>query len=190
MEIITDIARVFERFRNIPYLGEGVTQREHALQAAREAEKARASDELITAALLHDIGHLIHSVPLEDESYVGYWTKNDGHETAGANWLARAFPETVYEPVRWHVRAKRYLCATEPGYYDQLTAGAQHSLELQGGPLTPQECREFEKHQWCQESIAVRRWDDNAKQVGRTTPPMDHYLDIARRCVKAAANGV
>jgi predicted HD phosphohydrolase len=187
MDIVAEIQSVLEKFRNIPYLGEGVTQYEHALQAAREAEKARASDELITAALLHDIGHLVHTLPPEDESYVGFWTRNDGHEVSGSQWLSRGFPESVYEPVRWHVRAKRYLCATEPGYYEQLTAGAQHSLELQGGPLSPDECREFEKHQWWEEAVAVRRWDDNAKKVGRTTPPLEYYLEFVRRCAKAPA---
>jgi [1-hydroxy-2-(trimethylamino)ethyl]phosphonate dioxygenase len=185
MEIVTEIKSVLLRFRNIPYLGEGVTQYEHALQAAREAEKARASDVLITAALLHDIGHLVNTLPPEDASYVGFWTQNDGHEVVGAKWLARGFPESVFEPVRWHVRAKRYLCAAEPGYFSQMTAGAQHSLELQGGPLSPEECRGFENHPWFREAIAVRRWDDNAKVVNRTTPPLEHYLEFVRRCVRA-----
>ncbi len=187
MGIVAEIQAVLERFRNIPYLGEGVTQYQHALQAAREAEKARASDALITAALLHDIGHLVNSMPPEDESYVGFWTRNDGHEVVGAQWLARGFPEEVYEPVRWHVRAKRYLCAAEPGYFEHLTAGAQHSLELQGGPLTVEECREFEAHPWHEEAIAVRRWDDSAKQEGRTTPPLSYYLEIVERCARTPA---
>jgi gamma-butyrobetaine dioxygenase len=187
MDIISEIAQVFERFHNIPYLGEGVTQVAHALQAAREAEKARASDELIAAALLHDIGHLVHTLPQEDPGYVGYWHRNDGHEVAGAKWLGRGFPDTVTQPVRWHVPAKRYLCAVEPDYFKHLSSGAQHSLQLQGGPMSPYEIREFEENQWCQAAIAVRRWDDAAKRPGRHTPPLQHYLEIARRCTKAAA---
>jgi phosphonate degradation associated HDIG domain protein len=187
MDIITEISGVFERYQNIPYLGEGVTQLAHALQSAREAEKARASDELITAALLHDIGHLVHDLPQEDPAYVGYWHRNDGHEIAGAAWLARGFPDTVSQPVRWHVPAKRYLCAIEPEYFKHLSSGAQHSLQLQGGPMSPYECTEFEENQWCQAAIAVRRWDDAAKRPGRQTPPLQHYLEIARRCTKAAA---
>lgn len=187
MEFIDEVERVFTRFRDIPYLGEGVTQYEHALQAARQAEKARAPDTLITAALLHDIGHLVNSMPREDESYVGYWTRNDGHEVVGAQWLAREFPEAVAEPVRWHVRAKRYLCTVEKDYFSRMTAGAQHSLELQGGLLTPADCDLFEQHPWFEEAVAVRRWDDLAKVPNRTTPPLKHYLEIAAGCLKAVA---
>jgi gamma-butyrobetaine dioxygenase len=187
MEIIAEIEQVFERFKNIPYLGEGVTQMQHALMSAHEAEKARASDELITAALLHDIGHMVHNLPMEDENYVGFWTRDDSHEVVGERWLARGFPDAVTQPVRWHVAAKRYLVATDPGYRDLLTAASLHVLDLQGGAMTAEQCREFEANPWAQDAIAVRRWDDIGKQPGRTTPPLAHYLDIARRCVNAAA---
>jgi gamma-butyrobetaine dioxygenase len=184
MDIISEIEQVFERFRSIPYLGEGVTQYDHSLQAARQAERVHASDDLITAALLHDIGHLVHDLPAEDPGYVGFWNRNDGHESAGAIWLARGFPHSVSEPVRWHVSAKRYLCAVEPGYFEHLSSGAQHSLQLQGGRMSQEEAQDFEANQWAQAAIAVRRWDDQAKTPGRTTPPLKHYLEIARRCVK------
>ncbi|MBZ0137299.1 MAG: HD domain-containing protein [Planctomycetes bacterium] len=187
MDIITEIENVFERFRNIPYLGEGCTQLEHALQTAREAEKAFASDELITAALLHDIGHMVHELPMEDENYVGFWNQDDTHEVIGEKWLARGFPDAVTQPVRWHVLAKRYLVATDPEYHGLLTAASAHVLELQGGPMTAAECAEFEGHPWAQDAIAVRRWDDAAKTAGRHTPDLPHYLEIAKRCAKVSA---
>jgi phosphonate degradation associated HDIG domain protein len=187
MDIISEIEEVFFRFRAIPYLGEAVTQLDHALQTAREAEKTFASDELITAALLHDIGHMIHDLPLEDENYVGFWNQDDGHEVAGEAWLARAFPDSVTQPVRWHVHAKRFLAATDPEYLGQLTAASLHVLELQSGPMTEAECAEFEGHPWAQAAIAVRRWDDKAKTPGRMTPSLEHYLEIARRCIKVPA---
>jgi [1-hydroxy-2-(trimethylamino)ethyl]phosphonate dioxygenase len=187
MEIISEIEQVFERYRNIPYLGEGVTQLEHALQTAYLAEKARASDALITAALLHDIGHMVHDLPMEDENYVGFWTQDDTHEVVGERWLARGFPDAVTQPVRWHVMAKRYLVATDPDYAGILTAASAHVLELQGGPMSAQECKAFEGHPWARDAIAVRRWDDAAKTPGRTTPDLENYLEIAKRCTKAPA---
>ncbi|MCB9895942.1 MAG: HD domain-containing protein [Planctomycetes bacterium] len=187
VDIISEIEQVFERFRTIPYLGEAVTQLDHARQSAREAEKTYASDELITAALLHDIGHMVHGLPLEDENYVGFWNQDDTHEIVGEKWLARAFPDTVTKPVRWHVAAKRFLAATDPEYKSLLTAASLHVLELQGGPMSEAECAEFEGHPWAQAAIAVRRWDDKAKTPGRTTPSLEHYLEIARRCIKVPA---
>ena len=44
------------------YSGEEVTQTEHALQAAWLAEQAECPQALVTAALLHDIGHLLHEL--------------------------------------------------------------------------------------------------------------------------------
>lgn len=187
MDIITEIEQVFARYRHIAYLGEGVTQLQHALQTAFEAEKARASDELITAALLHDIGHMVHDLPMEDANYVGFWNQDDGHEVVGEKWLARGFPDAVTQPVRWHVAAKRYLVATDPEYADILTAASAHVLELQGGAMSKAECAEFEAMEWAQDAIAVRRWDDQGKTPGRTTPKLDHFLKIAKRCIKATA---
>ncbi|MCA8913097.1 MAG: HD domain-containing protein [Planctomycetes bacterium] len=187
MDIITEIEQVFLKYGRIPYLGEGVTQLQHALQTAHEAEKARASDELITAALLHDIGHMVHDLPMEDANYVGFWNKDDTHEVVGEVWLARGFPEAVTQPVRWHVAAKRFLVATDPEYREILTAASAHVLELQGGAMSEEECAEFEGHEWAQDAIAVRRWDDQAKTIGRTTRDLEHFLNIARRCTRQPA---
>ena len=188
MDIITKIEQVFAKYKNIPYLGEGVTQLQHALQSAYEAEKARASDELITAALLHDIGHMVHDLPMEDPNYVGFWNQDDSHEVVGEKWLARGFPEGVTQPVRWHVAAKRYLVATDPEYSEILTAASMHVLQLQGGAMSPEECAEFEAVEWAQDAIAVRRWDDLGKAGGRTTPGLEHFLKIAKRCTRATAS--
>lgn len=187
MQILTEIEQVFFKHRHIPYLGEVVTQLEHALQAAREAEKAHAPEVMITAALLHDIGHMVHNLPPEDINYVGFWNQDDGHEVVAEKWLARAFPDEVIQPIRWHVAAKRYLAATEPGYENQLTAASVHVLQLQGGPMNQAELQQFEASPWVQPAIAVRRWDDRAKTPGRTTPTLEHYLEIAQRCLKTPA---
>ena len=57
---IEDIRDVFERYGELAYSGEPVSQLEHALQTAQRAEQDGAPDTLITAALLHDLGHLLH----------------------------------------------------------------------------------------------------------------------------------
>src|SRR6516225_6317978 len=115
--------------------GEPVSQTEHALQTAWAAEQAGAASALIAAALLHDIGHLLHDLP-EDCAHHGI---DDAHEVRGARWLVQHFGPDVTEPVRLHVPAKRYLCSTDPAYRSQLSEASELSLKLQGGPFTPAE---------------------------------------------------
>src|SRR5262249_26828453 len=110
------------------YLGEPVTLREHMLQTAAAAEAEGAPAELVAAALLHDVGHLLHDGP-EDAAEHGLDTE---HEEVGFRFLASRFPDTVVEPVRLHVAAKRYLCAVDPAYRDLLSSASLLSLELQG----------------------------------------------------------
>jgi phosphonate degradation associated HDIG domain protein len=174
------IDRLFTLFREKgagAYFGEAVTETEHALQCAHLAEQSGASPEVITAALLHDVGHLLHSLP-EDIAEQGI----DGrHEEGGAAWLRRFFGPAVVDPVRLHVAAKRYLCAVEPDYHAGLSEASQRSLRLQGGPMSPDEVRRFEQEQWFRWAVAVRRWDDAAKVAGLVVPGLDHY----RPCLEA-----
>ena len=108
---------------------------EHGLQAAHFARVQAAPATLVVAALLHDVGHLLEAVPdaIED------WTSDAHHEESGARWLAQRFAAEVSEPVRLHVPAKRYLCATDPHYFAQLSPASVHTLQLQGGPMSPEE---------------------------------------------------
>ena len=55
-----DIQDLFARHGSSQYSGEPVTQLEHALQTAHLAEQSDADDELVTACLLHDLGHLLN----------------------------------------------------------------------------------------------------------------------------------
>jgi predicted HD phosphohydrolase len=100
------------------HFGESVTTLEHSLQAAHFARKSNASDALIAAALLHDVGHLLARAPAD----LAEWKADARHEVSGARWLAARFGPDVFEPVRLHVPAKRYLCATDPNYAAQLRA--------------------------------------------------------------------
>jgi [1-hydroxy-2-(trimethylamino)ethyl]phosphonate dioxygenase len=168
-------ARIFHLFRDrgrAAYLGEAVSQTEHALQTAWAAEQAGASPALIAAALLHDIGHLLHD-PAEDDAAAGI----DGrHEELGARWLEQFFGPDVTQPIRLHVPAKRYLCAVDPAYLGQLSEASRLSLKAQGGPFTPEEAEAFRANPHAQAALALRRWDEAAKVKGLPTPDVRHFL--------------
>jgi gamma-butyrobetaine dioxygenase len=160
------------------YFGEHVSQTEHALQSAKLAAAAGVDDELVVAALLHDIGHLLRGLP-ENAATHGI---DDEHEEIGAAWLEQHFGPAVSAPVRLHVPAKRYLCAVQPTYGPTLSPASQLSLQLQGGPMSPDEVREFERSPHFEAAIALRRWDDEAKIPGLDVPGLDAY----RRALQVA----
>ena len=148
-----------------------MTQLEHALQTAAEAERSGAADALVVAALLHDIGHLVHGLP-ENIAGLGLDAR---HEDIGGSWLSARFSHAVTEPIRLHVSAKRYLCAIEPCYADSLSPASLESLAFQGGAMSPDEARIFEQGPWAKDAVALRRWDDRAKIPGLDVPGLDHY---------------
>ena len=166
-----EILALFEKRGNSEYGGESVTQLEHALQAAMMAEREQAPATLVAAALLHDVGHLLHDLP-EDAPDQGV---DDHHENSAAHYLERRFPEAVVAPVRMHVDAKRYLCATDPSYFSQLSRPSVVSLELQGGLMNAEEIAEFETRPFYREATRLRRWDDAAKIPGLQTPSLQHF---------------
>jgi gamma-butyrobetaine dioxygenase len=175
------VDRIFALFRDRgqgAYFGEAVTELEHALQCAHLAQTAGATSALVAAALLHDVGHLLHGLP-EDSAEQGIDAR---HEEGGAAWLARWFGPAVVGPVRLHVAAKRYLCAVEPDYHAELSAPSRLSLALLGGAFTPDEVQWFEQEPWSRSAVAVRRWDDTAKVPGLAVPGLEHY----RRHLEAA----
>lgn len=174
MNVTSEILELFQTRGQEAYFGEGVSQSEHALQAAWLAETSRARPALVVAALLHDIGHLIHGLPedIADQGVDGY------HEAAGARWLGTHFGPEVTEPIRLHVDAKRYLCATDPAYRATLSPTSVQSLALQGGPMDAVEARNLEANAFFSEAIALRRWDDAAKVPGLTVPDFEHYRNL------------
>jgi len=177
--IVTFLADIFERRGGEEYLGEPVTMAEHMLQGAYLAEQQGESEEIIVAALLHDIGHFT--------SEFGTFSMDDTHdryhEEAGARILERFFPSIVTDCVRLHVAAKRYICATDPRYFGQLSEASIHSLKLQGGPMSPEEVTEFEKHPNVREIVRVRYLDDAGKVAGMETPGFAHYAPMVQRVV-------
>lgn len=176
-DIIERLADIFERRGAEAYLGEAVTMSEHMLQTATLAQEEGAPEALIAAALLHDIGHFTS----EFGEYSPDDTIDKRHEAAGAKVLEGHFPPRVTEPVRLHVAAKRYLCATDPHYYDALSAASRHSLSLQGGPMTEREIAEFHKLEFHREAVRVRRWDDGGKLTDTRTGTFAAFRPLLQR---------
>jgi phosphonate degradation associated HDIG domain protein len=155
-----------------------VNQLQHALQAASQAEADRCTPATVLASLLHDVGHMIHALG-EDPAGRGI---DDRHEELGARWLAGRFGADVVEPVRLHVAAKRYLCATEAGYFGKLSADSVRSLGLQGGPMSAEEVEAFRKLPYHAEAVRLRRYDEAAKDPGASTADFDHFLRHVDSC--------
>jgi gamma-butyrobetaine dioxygenase len=84
----------------------------------------------------------------------------------------------VTEPVRLHVAAKRYLGAVDAGYSGLLSAESVRTLSLQGGPMSAAEASQFGAVPYSGDAVAVRRWDDQAKDTGAAPPPFGHFAPL------------
>ena len=153
-----------------PYT-EVVSQLEHALQCAWLAEQESGDGDLIAAAFLHDIGHMMqkHGQGAADRGI------DDKHEDIARGWAAKVFSPRVAQAIGLHVDTKRYLCAARPGYFETLSPASVKSLELQGGPMTADEVQAFESQPNYQDAVKVREWDDRAKIAGLETPGIEHF---------------
>jgi phosphonate degradation associated HDIG domain protein len=180
MRLSDQVFEIFAAKGGNAYFGEPVSQLEHALQTAWWAERDSAPPSLVVAALLHDIGHLLHEMG-EHIADCGFDAR---HEDLGQAWLDRYFGLEVSAPVGLHVAAKRFLCATDPEYLRCLSPASRQSLALQGGTATETEVRQFEGRPFALEAVRLRRWDDLAKVAGLAVPGLDHYravIDAAAR---------
>ena len=176
--VLEEIDGLFAR-RGEDRYSEAVSQREHALQCALQAAESGGASALVAAALLHDIGHMLHKFGGEPAAR----GIDDRHEDIGAGWLAKRFGPAVTEPVRLHVDAKRYLCAVEPGYFATLSPASVCSLALQGGPMDAREAEAFEAGAHFRAAVGLRRWDEGAKVPGAPTPSLDHFLAHIAACL-------
>jgi [1-hydroxy-2-(trimethylamino)ethyl]phosphonate dioxygenase len=153
------------------YFGEPVSVLEHSLQAAWFVECGESSSALIAAALLHDLGHLLHREG-EDAATRGLDTR---HEELAVAALGHHLPAAVIDPIRLHVAAKRYLCFAEPDYRAALSPASQESLALQGGAMSAAEAEAFLALPHAREALSVRRADDAAKVQGLKVPQLGAY---------------
>jgi gamma-butyrobetaine dioxygenase len=178
---IDEIAALFADQGSRDYLGEDVTMAQHMLQAATLAADEGAPDALVVAALLHDVGHFVGAVSGR-ELMSG---ADNSHDEAGAVWLSQWFGPEVCEPVRLHVAAKRYLCAVDPGYLDRLSAASVFTMSVQGGPMDETEARAFAASLYADDAVAVRRWDDRAKDPAVQACGLDDFRPLLERLLAA-----
>ncbi|MEL6224851.1 MAG: phosphonate degradation HD-domain oxygenase [Cyanobacteria bacterium J06627_8] len=177
---IQTILDIFTQKGHEQYGAEAVSQLEHALQCATLAETANSPASLISACLLHDIGHLIHSLG-EDAAERGI---DDRHEYRARPMLQELFGPEVVEPIRLHVNAKRYLCAVDHHYWDTLSPASKRSLELQGGIYNAQAAEIFIQQPYAPDAVQLRRWDDQAKVPQLKTHTFDHFRRHLEACLK------
>jgi predicted HD phosphohydrolase len=166
------------------YGPERVNELAHALQCAELADGAGADEEIVLACLLHDVGRYAVaqngiSDTLEQAGTRAGTTR--GHHEAGAELVAPYVSERVAFLIRAHADAKRYLCATEPGYYDTLSKGSKHTLTLQGGIMTAEEAGRAANHPWWGDALRLRRWDDGAKEQGKPTRPLSAWTPLLQK---------
>jgi phosphonate degradation associated HDIG domain protein len=175
MLTLTDIEYLFAKNGDEQYSGEPVTQLEHALQDG-------ADDELITAALLHDLGHLLHALG-ETPSLRGV---DDLHQYRALPFLRGLFNDEVLNAIKLHVDAKRYLCAVRPEYHARLSEDSKRSLLLQGGTFDTDSAAKFIRQPGAERAVQLRLWDDAAKIANLETPPLTHFMQCVSRCALKA----
>ena len=181
-DLVTMIGDIIEGKGHRLYGLSAINQRAHALQAAWLAEQGGCDAALITACLLHDIGHMVHDLG-DDPAKEGI---DDKHEELGHAWLTRWFGSEVTEPVRLHVAAKRYLCAVEPEYFSKLSRDSVRSLTLQGGPMSESELAAYRANPHAEAATKLRRFDEAAKVKDLATPSVAHFLPFIAACEKPA----
>jgi [1-hydroxy-2-(trimethylamino)ethyl]phosphonate dioxygenase len=183
MNNIDEIFELLQERGHGSYFGEPVSQLEHALQCAHFAEQEGAAPSLVAAALMHDVGHLLHG---EDEDVADVGTDME-HELLGEEWLSARFGPEVTQPIKLHVAAKRYLCATDPAYLGKLSSASVQSLKLQGGPMTPAEVADFESNKFARDGIRLRQWDDRAKDPHLKVAELNHYRSVLKSIARPDA---
>ncbi len=177
-KITDEIFDLYEKYGQADYIGEPVSQIEHMSQSAQLAITEGYDDEVVLAAFFHDIGHIC-AQSLAENSMNGYGTKR--HEQIGADFLRdKGFPERMARLVEYHVQAKRYLTFKFPEYYNNLSEASKHTLEFQGGKMNSNEASHFEKDPLFEASIAMRKWDEQAKVVN---VPIINLTELKTRAI-------
>jgi len=181
---VDQILELLETAGRSAYFGEPVTQLEHALQCAQLARDAGSDEEMIIAALLHDIGHLLEDEGLRDDA-VGVID----HDAVGARYLReRGFSDRVAQLVSGHVAAKRYLTLTNPSYFARLSPASVATLQLQGGPMTAGEAAVFGRDPLFEQKLRLRSWDETGKLAGWAVTPLSSYRDLLVAHLNRAQN--
>lgn len=182
-EITQKIHSIFEKNGNKNYGVEPVTQLQHALQGATLAVKEEADEELVVAALLHDIGHIMFEDDIPESVSEDL---HDHHEEKAYHWVLEHFGARIADPVRMHVAAKRYLCTVDDDYVNQLSETSRKSFFDQGGVMSKKEKTEFESEVHFNEALRLRRWDDLAKDPNAKTKTLDYFIPLIENCLHSS----
>ncbi|AMM23972.1 phosphonate degradation HD-domain oxygenase [Variovorax sp. PAMC 28711] len=176
---VNEIVQLLQGRGQQQYGGEAISQLDHALQCADLAERAGENAETVVSALLHDLGHLLGDErPAVATSRPASPPHDDLHQYIALPFLRGVFPAAVLSPICLHVDAKRYLCATQPGYAEALSPASVASLALQGGPFDAAQAEAFMRLPFASEAVRLRLYDDQAKVVGLRTPTLDHFTTV------------
>jgi phosphonate degradation associated HDIG domain protein len=178
---IDDIDNMMSTHGIVMYGSEAISQLDHALQTAYLVEQTGGTPELVVAALLHDLGHLIRIEQSQNNDYYNH--QDDLHEMIVLPFLRYTFGDAVLEPIRLHVQAKKYLCLTEPNYWASLSKASQQSLMLQGGFFNPDQGQVFINQPYASDAVTLRRCDDLAKNPSAITPNWSYFSKIMREVV-------
>ena len=172
MNIIDQIISNYLNNKSL-YIGEKVTMSEHMIQTAMLAEKTNCSSNLVCSSLLHDYGHFI----LENPDKLITQSKDGGHEDVGYEFLEKYFVKDVLGPIKYHVKAKKYL-AREEKYYKLLSEASKISLKLQGGAMSNEEAEKFESNKFFENSIKLRKFDEIAKKFSLKIKSINEYKNL------------
>jgi len=172
MNIVDQIISSYLKNKSL-YIGEKVTMTEHMIQTAMLAEKTNSSNSLICSSLLHDYGHFI----LENPDNLIDKNKDGKHEEVGYEFLKKHFVKDILGPIKYHVKAKKYL-ARDNKYYKLLSEASKLSLKLQGGIMNNEEAKEFECNEFFESSIKLRKFDEVAKKNGLKIKSINEYKNL------------
>ncbi len=175
-EAYDEIQYLYENFGESDYIGEDISQMHHALLTAFVAKQEVSSDhEMIIAALLHDIGHLI---TLKHSGSIDAFGAKD-HEKLGSEFLkSLGFSDRITDVIEGHVNAKRYLCFKNPNYLSKLSHGSLESLKTQGWIMSQEEALNFEKTPYLQDILTLRSFEERGKDPHGEMIPFAAYKDL------------
>ncbi len=178
-QTVDEIMELYEKYGEEDYIGEPVSQIQHMCQCAQLAEENGADDDLILAAFLHDIGHLYEfTLSQKNQQQMNGFGIVD-HEKIGAEFLlSKGVSKKIANLVQSHVAAKRYLTYKYPEYFNNLSDASKKTLTFQGGIMTKEEAQAFEKEQWFEDYIALRKWDEQAKNIQQPLPNLQDYKSL------------
>jgi predicted HD phosphohydrolase len=177
-EKINNIFKLYNDYGSVEYMGQGITHLEHALQTAYFARAQGYDNVVVTAALLHGIGHLI-GLKYDFEIMGNFGIKN--YEKIGADWLRQVeMSETTCLLIEKHTQARRFIVTTSPDYYDNLSETSKEILKLKGDLMAEKEIEEFRSNELKQALIVLSIWDEKSKMKNKSVPSLENYRKTIR----------